>query len=380
MAVTVGSGPRCVALVGPYLSGKTTLLEAMLVASGAISRKGSVRDGNTVGDGSPVSRKRGMSTELSFAHCSFMDEPWAILDCPGSVEFSQDARNALMVADVAVVVVEPDAAKATALAPTLHFIDEHQIPHVVFINKMDHPTSSLEETVAALQTVSPRPLVLRHIPIQDGDDTTGYVDLISQRAYAYQQGAQSETIEAPAAVSDDRELARQELLESLADFDDGLLEQLLEDVVPEQKDVYRDLTENLASDNIVPVMIGAAEQQSGVFRLWKSLRHDTPGSAVAAARLGFAPGDAPVAQVFKTSQARTGKLSHARIWSGTVGDGGGGRARRPARSGNSAARARRPASPLRRPPPSPARRPSRRTRRARRGLTPALRGRPARLY
>ncbi len=134
MAETVGSGPRCVALVGPYLSGKTSLLEAMLVAAGAISRKGSVGDGNTVGDGAPVSRKRGFSTELNVAHCSFMDESWVILDCPGSVEFAQDTRNALMVADLAVVVVEPDAAKATALAPTLHFINEHNIPHVVFIN------------------------------------------------------------------------------------------------------------------------------------------------------------------------------------------------------------------------------------------------------
>ncbi len=186
---------------------------------------------------------------------------------------------------------------------------------------MDNPNSSLEETVAALQTVSSLPLVLRHLPIREGDDTTGYVDLISQRAYAYKAGAQSDTIEAPANLNDDRYLARQELLESLADFDDELLEKLLEYVVPDQKDVYRDLTENLASDNIVPVMIGAAEHQSGVFRLWKSLRHDTPGSSAAAERLGVAGGSGPVAQVFKTSQARTGKLSHARVWLGEVSDG-----------------------------------------------------------
>lgn len=103
MADTVGSGPRCVALVGPYLSGKTTLLEAMLAATGAISRKGSAKEGNMVGDASAIARKRQMSVELNVAHCQFMGEDWTILDCPGSIEFSQDGRNALMAADIAVV-------------------------------------------------------------------------------------------------------------------------------------------------------------------------------------------------------------------------------------------------------------------------------------
>lgn len=321
MADTNGSGARCVALVGPYLAGKTSLMEAMLSAAGALSRKGSVREANTVGDASPVARRRQTGIELNAAHCRFMDEDWTILDCPGSIEFAQDARNALLVADLAVVVVEPDAAKARMLSPTLKFIDAHDVPHVVFINKMDNPTSTLEETVAALQEVSDRPLVLRHLPIETSDGAAGYVDLISQRAYAWKQGGPSEVIEAPAEVDDETYIARQDLLESLADFDDAMLEKLLEDVVPDEREVYRQLTRNLAADRIVPVMIGAAEQQSGVFRLWKSLRHDTPGPEVTAKRRGVTPGAAPVARVFKTMQARTGKLSLARVWSGELKDG-----------------------------------------------------------
>jgi elongation factor G len=115
-------------------------------------------------------------------------------------------------------------------------------------------------------------------------------------------------------------VARQELLESLADFDDDLLEKLLEDVVPDEKDIYRQLIENLADDNIVPVMIGAGEIQSGVFRLWKSLRHDAPSAAKTAERRGFDATSDPVVQVFKTTQARSGKLSHGRVWSGEVRD------------------------------------------------------------
>jgi elongation factor G len=292
----------------------------MLTATGAVNRKGSVKEGNTVGDASAVARKRQMSVELNIAHCQFMDEDWTLLDCPGSIEFSQDGRNALMAADIAVVVIEPDATKAKAVSPILKFLTDRSVPHVLFINKMDHPVSSLSETIAALQDVSDLPLVLRHVPIRDGDKTTGYVDLISQRAYQYTEGEPSTVVEVPAELADEQTMARQELLESLADFDDDLLEKLLEDVVPDEKDIYRQLTENLASDNIVPVMIGAGEIQSGVFRLWKSLRHDAPSPALTAARRGFDAGSDPVVQVFKTTQARSGKLSHVRVWSGEVRD------------------------------------------------------------
>lgn len=321
MANSMASGPRCAALIGPYLSGKTTLLESLLFVTGAVTRKGSVGDGNTVGDGGAVARSRGFSVELSVANCTFMDDAWALIDCPGSIEFTQDARNALMVADIAVVVCEPDIGKAQALAPTLKFLDDHNVPHLIFINKMDQPGASVSETLATLQGVSQRPLVLRHVPIRDGETITGYVDLISERAYAYNPGQPSALVELPQDVSERTGQARQELLETLADFDDTLLEQLLEDVQPDKTEVYQHLSETLAEDRIVPVMMGAAESVSGVFRLWKALRHDTPDVSATAARRGFEGGGDTVAQVFKTSHARSGKLSHVRVWSGTVSEG-----------------------------------------------------------
>ena len=98
--------PRCAVLIGPYLTGKTTLLEALLFAAGAIHRKGSITEGNTVGDSTPEARARQMSVEPNFAHGEYLGESWSFIDCPGSVELSQDSRNALMAADVAVLVTE----------------------------------------------------------------------------------------------------------------------------------------------------------------------------------------------------------------------------------------------------------------------------------
>ena len=321
MANAQTSGPRCAALIGPYSSGKTTLLESLLFVAEAISRKGSIGDGNSVGDAGAVARARGFSVELSVANCRFMGDDWALIDCPGSIEFAQDARNALMAADIAVVVCEPDVGKAQALAPTLKFLDDHDVPHLIFINKMDHNGISVRDTLAALQGVSQRPLVLRHVPIRDGEAITGYVDLISERAYAWKPGEPSALVEMPADQSDRAASARQDLLETLADFDDGLLEKLLEDVKPEKTEVYSHLTETMAHDQIVPVMLGAAETVGGVFRLWKALRHDTPDHTATAARRGFDPAGETVAQVFKTAHSRSGKVSHARIWAGSVSEG-----------------------------------------------------------
>jgi len=315
------SAPRCAAIVGPYLSGKTTLLEAILHACGTVPRKGSVKEGNTVGDPSPEARARNMSTEMTVASAEFLGEQWHFLDCPGSVEFAHDTFAALMVADIAIVVCEPEASRALTLSPLFHFLDHHNIPHIVFINKMDHANDRVRELLEAMQGVSERPFALRHVPIRDGETISGYVDLVSERAYKYRPGGPSALIELPTSVQDRNEEARQELLETLADFDDKLLEELLEDVVPPKEEIYEYLTRELQADHVVPVLLGAAEQDHGVLRLLKALRHEAPGPEKTLERLGGADGN-PLAQVFKTYHLpHTGKLSVARVWRGSVSDG-----------------------------------------------------------
>ncbi len=316
------SAPRCVALVGSYLSGKTTLLESLLHACGAVPRKGTVKEGNTIGDSVPEARARQMSTELSVASAEFLGDPWIFIDCPGSIELVQETFNALMAADAAIVVCESEIERAMTVAPILKFLEDHEIPHCLFINKMDTAMASIAEVIEALQAVSNLPLVLRQVPIRDGEHVTGYVDLASERAYEYKPGEASDLIELPDSMVERKETARTELIEKLADFSDTLLEQFLEDVVPEKSEIYQDLAKDMAAGLIVPVLLGAGLSDHGVRRLLKLLRHEVPHAAATAAKRGVGAGGDTLAQVFKTNFVpHAGKLSLVRVWRGEIKDG-----------------------------------------------------------
>ena len=322
MSTASASPARCAVIVGPYTSGKTTLLESMLFQSGTVHRKGSVVAGNSVGDGSAEARARQMSVEPNMAHLDYLGDSWSLIDTPGSVEFSYDSRCALMAADLAVVVALPEVERALSLAPIFRFLDLHKIPHVLFINKMDKAAARVRDLLDALQSVSERPLVLRQVPIRDGEEVTGFVDLTSERAWKYNENKQSDLIEMPEVMIERHESAREIMLESLADYDDNLMEQLLEDKVPPTDEVYEQLSANFRSDNIVPVLLGSAEHGNGITRLLKMMRHEGPEPAVTAERLGVPDGGGLAASVIKSFHAaHTGKLSVARIWQGKMTDG-----------------------------------------------------------
>jgi elongation factor G len=305
-----GRSPRSVALVGPYSSGKSTLFEALLETAGAPVKR-------------PADpRNRPMTTDIRLGHCTYLGDAWSILDCPGSIEFAHQTCSALAMVDIAVAVCEPTPAKAAMVAPLLKTLKDEGIPYIIFINKIDTLDGSLADTLAALQAYAASPLILRHMPIFDGPAVTGYVDLMSERAYRYRKGQASELMQIPAAILADEQAALGRLVETLADNDDALLEKVLEDIKPTPEELYRDMRKDLLAGAVIEVLVGAAEHANGVRRLWKALRHDTPTPTETAERKGIDPSGPGLAQVFRTAYAgHTGKLSYARIWSGTITDG-----------------------------------------------------------
>jgi elongation factor G len=324
MNQSIGANTRNVALVGPYSSGKTSLLESLLFVTGAITRKGKISDRNTVGDSSTQARDRQMSVEVSVAHSQYQDLNFTFLDCPGSIEFASETYNALVGAGAAIIVCEPVVDRVLTLAPLLKFLDDWEIPHLIFINKMDRCNSHFNEVLQALKSVSSRPLVPQQYPIRQNNEIIGFIDLINEQAYHYHANSPADPVPLPDHLKEEEQIARQEMLETIAEFDDHLLEELLEDINPSREEILQDLKQELGADQIVPVFFGMAERDYGVRHLLTALVEETPAPTITANRRGLDPsadGDA-VVQILKTYfTPQGGRLSLARVWQGTLSDG-----------------------------------------------------------
>ncbi len=321
-AETRRSGPKCIALVGPFASGKTSLLEELLFRCGAIDKAGSVDGKSSLGDAAPEARDHGMSVELNVADAEFMGDRYTFIDCPGSVEFGYESLPVLSGVDAAIVVVEPDEKKIPALQVTLRELEERGIPRFLFLNKIDKATMGVRDALAMLQPASSVPLVLRQLPTWNDGIATGFIDLALDRAYVYQEHAPSEVVDLSGDDEARRDEARYSMLETLADHDDRLMEQLLEDIDPPRDEVFADLVNEVREGLIVPVFIGSALNGNGILRLLKAMRHETPGIEETRARLGLEDDGDPVLQVLKTVHtSHGGKLSLARVLRGRVDDG-----------------------------------------------------------
>ncbi len=316
------TGPRCFAIVGPFASGKTSLLEAILARSGALEKPGVVANGNTIGDSSPEARAHSMSVELNVGEATFMDETFTFLDCPGSVEFDYESEPLVAGIDAAIVVAEPDEKKIPALQVVLRHLEERGIPHFLFLNKIDKASMGVRDALQLLQPASETPLVLRQIPIWKNEIATGFIDLALDRAFIYREHAESQVIELDPNEEPRRDEARFTMLERLADHDDALMEQLLEDIQPPRDKVFTDLAAELRAGQIVPVLIGSALNGNGILRLLKALRHEAPNIEDTRARLGISDASKTLLQVLKTIHtSHAGKLSLIRVLAGKVDDG-----------------------------------------------------------
>ncbi|MGA8474022.1 MAG: elongation factor G [Candidatus Cybelea sp.] len=312
---------RNIAFVGPHHAGKTTLVEAILAHTGAIGRRGSIGDGTTVTDHEPEDAAHLQSTTAGFAHTTADDIEINIVDTPGFIDFFEETKQALAGVDAAVVVVEADPGRVVQTQAIVDHLESRHMPHVFVINKMDRPGADFAATLKALQEAYGRHVVAEQWPLGSAEQFWGYVDLAHMKAYRFDKGEE----EIPA---DSRELAHRkhvELLEAMADFDDHLMEELLEGVEPPLEEIDRDLCSECAHDQVVPVLVTAGMSGAGVSALVRAIEQWFPSPSEAPALdaegrpIAPDPAGPVVARVIKTSiHPQSGKISIVRILSGTI--------------------------------------------------------------
>jgi elongation factor G len=302
---------RNVAVVGPHHSGKTTLVEGLLAHCRAISRRGSVADGTSTTDFEPECIDRAQSTCAGFAHASTGNVDITFIDCPGFIEFYEEAKLALLGADAAIIVIEAEPSRVRQTRSLVDFLDSRKMPHCFFINKLDRPGSDFRATLAALVDAYGTRVVAEFLPIGEAEAFRGYIDVAEQHAYVVEDGTPKEISLGPEFEGTVAE-ARTKLLEALGDFDDHLLEELLEGIEPPIEEVRTDLRNETVRDEIVPVLVGAGLGDIGLSELIDVIENQFPAPT----------GDpkAPfVAQVCKTTiHPQSGKLSIVRILDGTL--------------------------------------------------------------
>ncbi len=258
---------RVFTVLGPSQSGKSTLIEGL---TGLEDQRPTKLD------------MQGAATATQF---EFMGDDWCAIDIAGGAENLSTAGPALAASDAAVLCVGADPDGAVLAAPYFRLIEEAGVPCFLFVNRVDAAAGRISEIISALQVYCRHGIALRQVPIREGGTIVGAVDLISERAWQYQEGKTSALVEIPDSVVGREQEARTELLEALADFDDALLEQLIEDKQPLTENVYDIATNVLQHHELVPALLGSAEHRNGMLRLMKSLRHEAPEFDVARERL-----------------------------------------------------------------------------------------------
>jgi elongation factor G len=322
---------RNIAFVGPHHAGKTTLVEAVLAHCGAIPRRGSVADGTTVTDHEPEDVAHVQSTCAAFAHAAARGIELTIVDTPGFVDFLEETKAVLAGVDGAIVVVEADPARAVQTRALVDLLESRSLPHCFIINKLDRPGADFEATLAALQELYGRHVVAEQWPLfarerasEKHSGLCGYVDLAEMNAYAFDGDAERE-MPIPSEALEHARAAHAQLLEAMADFDDHLLEELLEGIEPPLDEVERDLCSECSHDQIVPVLIGAGSSGAGAAALVRAIERwfpsplDRPVLDIEGRPIPADPSAPVVAQVIKTTMhPQSGKLSIVRVISGTL--------------------------------------------------------------
>jgi elongation factor G len=267
---------RNVLLVGHGGSGKTTLLEAMLFASGAITRMGTVEDGNTVSDHDPDEQRRQISVSLAMSPIEWKDAKINVLDAPGTADFVGDLRSAIRAADAVIVVVSAVDGVEVQTELAWELAVQENLPRAIFVNKLDRERADFQAILDQLVSSFGNQVAPFELPIGAENDFNGIADLLHEKADLYPSGPKAEESEWPDEIHAIADPAREKLIEAVAESDDALIERYLDEGTLPEDVIARGAKDGFTNARLAPVFVGSASRAIGIDRLLDFIVEEFP--------------------------------------------------------------------------------------------------------
>ncbi|MBI5815296.1 MAG: elongation factor G [Nitrospinae bacterium] len=323
---------RNVGIIAHSGAGKTTLAEAILYDAGAINKRGKTSTGDTVMDFDPEEIKRNISISTSIASCEWKDHKINLLDTPGDQNFVGDTFLSMSVMDSALVIVSAVSGIKTQTERVWNWACAHKLPRVIFINKMDNDRASYESAFGQIDAVFHQKTLKFTLPIGSGPAFKGVVDLLYMKAYIYAKDGEGKfTVEEiPDNLLKWAQKERREMVESVAETDERLLNIYMEKNTLEDAELFPGLRRAIVAGEVVPVLCGSATLNVVIRKTLDTIVNFLPSPADMPPRLANGPDgklvDLPpapegplAAYTFKTLvDPFAGRLSYLRVFSGSI--------------------------------------------------------------
>ena len=309
---------RNVALISHVGAGKTSLVDAALFDSGAVTRQGKVDEGSSISDYDPDELKRHISLNAKVLPVEWKNHKINFIDTPGYADFVGEVKAGLRVADAALVVVTAEKGVEVGTELTWQYADERNLPRMVLINKLDRENTSFDTALKSLRDQFGLKVVPLQIPIGEQSSFRGVVDLVSQKGYTFESGNKIQEIAIPAELQESIGSYREQLIESAVESDDEIMEKFLEGEELSNEEILSVIKKGTRSGQLIPVLCGAGSKNIAVQTLLDAVVDYLPGAADALPEDAKAFDDTLSMFVYKTAAAQVGTISYFRVYSGTL--------------------------------------------------------------
>jgi len=309
---------RNVALISHVGAGKTSLIDAALYDSGAVTRQGKVDEGSSMADYEPDELKRRMSLHTKVLPVEWKDTKINLIDTPGYADFVGEVKAGLRVADAALIVVTAEKGVEVGTELTWQYADERKLPRMVLVNKLDRENTSFEQALDSLRSQFGVKVVPLQIPIGEQAGFKGVVDLVTQKGYTFEGGNKVQEIPVPAEIQATLGSFREQLIESAVESDDAIMEKFLEGEELSDEEILSVVKKGIRSGELIPVLCGSASKNIGVQTLLDALVDYLPSAAESVPEDAQAFDNTLSLLVFKTAAAQVGTISTFRVYSGTL--------------------------------------------------------------